>query len=713
MSKEVHSYCRQCPSFCGLTFKVEDNRIVELRGNPDHVHTTGYKCVKADMSLEHMQGHESRLTTCMRRDAAEELQPIAQDALMDEVAAVVRRSIDEHGPRSVGLYVGTQAYRKTFNLTMAKQFMGAIGSDMTFSTMTIDQSAHWVVEGRMGMFATGRPSIKDCDVIVLAGTNPVVSHSGPYNATPTVHQVPRIKEFQQRGGKLIVVDPRLTETARLADLHLQVRPGFDTELFAGLIRIVLENEWQDHAFCERWITNLDALESAVAPFTPDLVAQRTGIDPAQLQEAARIIGAARKPSIGFATGVSMSPNPNTAGHMVEALNAICGGFVRAGEIYANPGTFAKRSPVEAVIPPTRSWETSGKLSSGHGQLYNEFPTSRLADEILTPGPSQIRVLIVIGANPMMTFGDPDRLRQALGSLDCLVMLEPRLNETAAMAKYIVAPPLQWEVEDINLLVTDWVVTPYMHYADPVVQPPPGTLTEWKFFNGLANRLGYTLRVAPFGIGTKLKIGAGTVLTTDRDWETSDLLDLTLADVGLSVAELREYPNGYLLHHPPVPVRAPDEDDGARLDMCPPDVSAELSEVAAKLWDTSPRKYRLICRRVTELMNSEFKDSERVVRRFAGGAPLYMHPDDMAEDGLEPGMLVRIEGEHGKIPARVRPDKTIRRGVVSMPHNWNGVPDAAPASAHNSWLVSMALEHVAPIDAMPQQSSIPVDVSVHA
>jgi anaerobic selenocysteine-containing dehydrogenase len=644
----------------------------------------------------------------MRRNDAGDLVPVDHEALMDEVAAKARATIEKYGKRSVALYIGTQAYRKSFNLSMAKQFMSSIDSDMIFSTMTIDQSAHWVADARFGLFATGKPGILESDVIVLVGTNPVVSHSGPYVAAPTVHQIPKLKAFQARGGKLIVVDPRITETARVADIHLQVRPGVDTELFAGLIRIVLENAWHDREFCDRWVTNLPELEHAVAPFTPGLVAERVGISAAQLMETAKVIAGARKLSIGFSTGVSMSPNPNTAAHMIEALNAICGGYLRAGDTYSNPGVFSKKSPVEAVVPPSRSWETGPKLGSGYGQLYGEFPSSRLPDEILNPGPSQIRMLIVLGANPMMAFGEPERMREALSALDCLVMLEPRTTETTVLADYVVAPPLQWEVADINLLVTDWVETPYLQFADPVVEPPVGTLTEWKFFNGVANRLGHVLRVKPFSFGGTLDPDAGTALTPDRDWETEELLDIALTEVGSSVAELRKHPDGYLVDPAPVTISAPEVDTGARLALCPSDVAAELQTIAGQA-HTSTRKYRLISRRIVELMNSEFRESDKVIQRFGGAAPLFMHPDDMSDDSIERGDMVVIEGDHGKISARVRPDKTMRRGTLSMPHCWNGVAGAPSASGHTSWLVSMATADVQPIDGMPQQSSIPVDI----
>jgi anaerobic selenocysteine-containing dehydrogenase len=710
MSRQVYSYCRGCVAHCGLIFEVEGNRIVSHRGDPDHVNSKGFKCVKGDMSVEHIQGLERRFTSCHKRNSEGRLEPIASAALMDEVAAAIARGVRDNGPRSVALYIGTAGYRKSFNLSMAKQFMAAIGSPSMFSTMTIDQSAHWVVDGRMGVFVTGKPAFEDLDLIVLAGTNPVISHGGPYVATPLVNTVPKLRSWRERGGKLVVVDPRVTETARLADVHLQARPGADAEIFAGLIRLILANGWHDADFCARYVQGLDALRAAVEPFTAERVAERADVPLESLLAAARLIGAAKKPSMGFGTGLSMSPHPNTAAHMVEGLNAICGGFARAGEVIRNPGIFQKRALVEAVVAPTRTWEREPKLGTGFGALYGEFPSSRLADEILTPGPTQIRTLIVLGANPMMAFGEPQRLREALTSLDCLVVVEPRPTETTDLADYLVAPPLPYEVADINVMVSGWHEDLCLQATDPVVEPPPGTLTEWMFFNGLANRLGHTLRLMPVGFGGDVTAAAaaGTPLVAEEVWTTERLIERALADVGVPLEALRAAPHGLKPKMPTVRIAAPGADDGARLDVCPPDVAAELAGVMAS--PPAGARYRLVVRRVVELMNSEFRMSETIQRRFDGAAPLFIHPHDMAEEGFGPGDRVAVSGRHGRIVARIRPDRTLRRGVVAMPHCWSGDPSAEALGGHTSNLVSMAVADVQAIDGMPQQSALIVDLA---
>lgn len=710
MTKNVYSHCRGCVRYCGLEFEVEGNQITKVSGNKASLISQGYKCIKGEMSVEQINGAEFRFEQSQKRDAEGNYQAIANGQLMDEIADIIQAAIEKHGPSSVALYWGTSSYKKSFSVPMAKQFMGAIGSPKMFSTMTIDQSAHWVVKERMGIFTTGKPFIDNADLLLFCGTNPVVTNSNPDTSAPLVNQRKRFNDFTARGGTIIVVDPRLTETAKQATLHLRPTPGTDAELFAGLIRLLLKKNLQDQEFCERFNGNIEQLKQTVEPFTLDVVEQRTGITEAELNRAVALIGAARRPSIGFGTGTSMSPHPNTAGHMIEALNALVGGFNRAGDALVNPGLFFKKPSQERVIPAKRKYQREPKLRSGHGMLFGEFPTSRLVDDILNDGDDQIKVLFVLGANPMMTFGQPDKFKAAAEKLDSLIVLDPRRTETTDLADYVVATPVQYEVADFNLAILPIMQeAPVVQYSDAVVAPPIETITEWKFFNGIANRLGHVLTSSKSGFASSSHRG-GIQLTTDKEWTTQDLIAATLAEEGLSIEELRKYPNGL-----PVAIEAQvfqpaDEDDGIRLDLCPDDVVAEMAAIYNN-FKVPSRAYKLVCRRVVELMNTEFRANARIEKRFKGDyAPLYMHPDDLKREGILANQEVSITGDHGAIIGIAKPDNSMKQGVVAMPHGFGGKATANSRRNHTSMLVSMELEDVAIIDAMPQQSSIAVDVA---
>lgn len=710
MTKKTYSHCRGCVRYCGLEFDVADNQITNVTGNQNSLISEGYKCIKGEMSVEQINGGEFRFKQSQKRDSNGKHQPIANHQLMDEVANIIQTTIEKHGPRSVALYWGTSSYKKSFSVPMAKQFMGAIGSPKMFSTMTIDQSAHWVVKERMGIFTTGKPFIDNSDLILFCGTNPVVSNSNPDTSAPLINQRKRFKDFIDRGGKMIVVDPRKSDTAKQASLHLRPIPGTDAELFAGLIRLLLEKNLQNTEFCQRFNTNIEQLRQTVMPFTPEVVEQRTGISEVELNEAIALIGAARRPSIGFGTGTSMSPHPNTAGHMIEALNALVGGFNRAGDALVNPGLFFKKPSQERVIPAKRKYEREPKLRSGHGMLYGEFPTSRLVDDILNDGEDQIKVLFVLGANPMMTFGQPDKFKAAAEKLDSLIVLDPRSTETTDLADYIVAAPVQYEVADFNLAILPIMHdAPVVQYTDAVVAPPPGTITEWKIFNGIANRLGHILNISKSGFASSSHRG-GIPLTIDKEWTTEDLIESTLAEEGLSIDQLRKHPDGFAVNIEPTEFQPAGEDDGARLDLCPHDVAKEMAAIYDN-YQPPARAYKLVCRRIVELMNTEFRNNPRITQRFKDNyAPLFIHPDDLAREGFSNGQEISITGDNGAIIGVAKPDPSMKPGVIAMPHGFGKNTTANGSHNHTSMLVSMELEDVAIIDAMPQQSSIPVDLA---
>ncbi len=705
-----YSYCRNCTAYCGFEFDLVDGRIAGHRPDRANTNSDGFSCIKGEMAVAFMSDGEQRLTQCQRRSKDGPFEAIRPEEAVRQVADRLGDILDRHGPQAVAMYYGTSAYGRALTIPMAKSFLGALGGFKVFSTMTIDQSARWVAYNRMGTFATGKPNILDTDVLLMSGTNPVVSHIPNYGALPGNNQSKFIRAMQARGGKLIIIDPRRTETARLADIHLQPKPGFDADIFACLIHIVLENGWHDRAFCARFVSGLDELRDAVSPFTPEHVAARAGVEAGQLLETARIFARSAKPLCEYGTGTTMAMHGNTAAHMAEALNAICGGFVRAGDTIRNPGLFARKARQEGVYPPARSWEQEPKLRSGHGRLFGEYPTSRLADEILEDGPEKIRALIVVGANPLATWGEPEHAREAFRDLDLLVVLDPRMTETAREAHFVIPPPVQYEIPDMTMICDLLMHKPFVQFAPPVVAPPEGVIEEWKFLNGVANGVGKVLTAKPFDLlADYADIAGGIDLTPDREWRSEELLAWYAQGAGIAMEELERRPHGFEPEVETPVVTAPDTDDGARLVLCPPDVAAELAAVF-KDERLSDMPYRLVSRRIVETQNTAFRFNEITQRRHPTNR-LYINPADLAAEGLDDGAQVRLTGEHGHVIAYLRGDATMRPGVLSMTHGWGAISDRddpqGHRGAHLGRLVSMRPEHVQNFDGMPLQSAIPV------
>jgi anaerobic selenocysteine-containing dehydrogenase len=701
------TYCRICSAACGLVIEVEDNKIVTVRGDRDHPVSGGYLCIKALSSADWQNG-EDRLIQTLRRQPDGTLGATDPEQALDEIHLRISRILDQYGPRAVALYYGTGAKNNSLGAMALAAWLRAVGSPYLYSSSTLDQSAKWVTRSRMGFFASGRHAIRDVDVMLVVGCNPNISHSGfPLHPFPSTN-VPRwVREARARGAKLIVVDPRRTEFARQADLHLPVIPGEDVSLLAGMINVILANGWENHKFCERFVGNLTVLRQEVQAFTSDYAAQRSGVPEADLIEAARLFATAERASASSGTGPNMSARSNLAEHLVEALNAICGAYRRAGDPVRNMGVFSPRPPVvEGVVPPARTWEQGPKLWTEHtGLIGGEFPASRLPNEILHGG---LRALFVVGGNPVTALGQADKTLEAFRKLDLLVTIDPRLTETAQLADYVFPCTLPYERHDATHYFDSFFIEPFAQMAAPMLRPPEGVLEDWEIFWGLAKRAGLQLVFQERKWGG---VGGAAYEIDMRHKPTSEELMRLICDVGdMSYDEFLRQPQGIKYEREPSFVEPAGEDDGARLDVCPNDVAAELRG-ARREDEPTPFRYRLAVRRMMETMNGAYRDAERTRRRWPRN-PAFMNPVDMNHEGLAPGDAVRIESEAGEIVAEVRADDRLRQGVISMSHQWGrlvGKDDVdGTEGGFTGRLVSLDT-HLETINYMPRQSGVPVNI----
>lgn len=332
VAEQVITYCRICPATCGLVVDVvetdEGRRVIKSIGDELSPLTRGFTCTKG-RHIADLVHAPNRLRSAQRRNERGEHELIDTEQAIEEIAARLGDIIAAHGPDSVALFTGTQAAMASLTLPFTLAFWRTLRSCSKFSSMTIDQSAKWVTEGRLGMWAAGGQRLADADVWMFLGTNPIVSMQGGYFTGFPIHDgLRRIQEEQRRGLKLIVVDPRRTELAARADVHLQIVPGTDAPLVAGILRQVLADGLADDEFVERWANGLDDLRGAVEPFTPDVVATVCGVDVDDLRVAAGIFGEAGSGMATTGTGPDMGPHANLAEHLVQALNVACGRYPR-------------------------------------------------------------------------------------------------------------------------------------------------------------------------------------------------------------------------------------------------------------------------------------------------------------------------------------------------------------------------------------------------
>lgn len=689
---------------------VEDGRLIDVVADGSATPYGPYLCIKGQSAIDFHNGAEERLLHSLAR-TDEGLQPVATARVLDDIADRLSALVARHGPRSVALYHGTGAYRSVLGGQLEKAFLSAIGSPNLFSTMTIDQSAKWVTAGRMGSMASGKPALADVDLAVIVGNNPVVSHQTyPFAAGESGAPGRAYAQARQRGARIVVVDPRNSETARYADLLIQPLPGQDAVLFAAVAHILLRDGGYNRGFCERFASQLEALREAVAPFTPELAAARAEVPVTQIEELARWLGEAERPFVGSGSGPSMSAHSNLNDHMIEVVNALVGGYRRAGDRVRNPGTLRPRSLVETAVAPGRSWERGEKLGhTGAGKLFGEFPSALLPEIINARGPDRIRALIVFGGNPLMALGDPEKALAAFRQLELLVVLDSRLNETAQQATHVVAASQPFERHDLSIPGDSLYPEAFAQYAAPVVDKPGDVIDDWEFFWEVAARmqLPLTLKYWTYGLDFD-DIADGLPLDMRDKPDPEDMIRFLCKDSRVPFETLRDNPSGVRPDLPPQFVLPAGEDSGARLALCPDDVAAELAALLDEETDPGFR-YHLTSRRILEAMNSAYRDAERTRSRYPVNFA-FMNPADMEAEGLADGDGIHIASRFGQIEGVVRREDRLRRGVVSMTHMFGALlPVDDDATGGFTGRLCSLEHHLQPINFMPRFSGIPVNV----
>ncbi len=702
------SFCRLCHAFCGIEVELEDGRPVEVRGDRSNPMSEGFSCIKG-RCLPEQHAREARLCESQKRGASGDFAPIGFDDATDEIADALRGIVDRHGPRAVAVYAGTAAYQNAAGLAVARAFTAGLGSPSFYSSLTIDQPAKLVAPQRHGSFMSGTQRFESSDVWMVIGCNSLVSMYGGVTRFPSFNPTKRVREARARGLDLIVIDPRETELARMADLHLQPRPGEDPTLVAGMLRVILEEGLHDAEFCAQYANGVDALRNAVADFTLDYVSARTGVAEDQIAEAARRFAGGPRGVASTGTGPSMAPHPNLTEHLVMDLNTICGRYNREGDAVANPGTLMPSLPsVMGVMPPMRPFPGGARCRiRGLETVAGEMPTAALADEILTPGEGQVRALIVFGGNPIVAFPDQAKTLRALRDLDLLVVVDPSLSSTAQLADYVIAPTLCLERADLTLLMDSWYPEAYAMYTPAVATAPDGVVEDWVLLWELARRL-----------DTTISLPGGPLDMTRRPTTDEVLRNITThARVGFD--ELRAHPSGALFRpESPVHVAAGDPSSPHRLEVAPQVLLEELRAVrdepaveGAGYLPGEQFSHRLIVRRLREVCNSVGQELP-TLRAKRPYNPAFMNPEDLAVLGIESGDVVEIESADGCIRGVVEAAPDVLAGVVSMSHSWGGLPDskASPRERGSTTSALIASDRIYdPVSGIPRMSAIPVNV----
>jgi len=710
--RKAISFCRICAANCGVVLTIDNGseRIVSVKGDKENPISKGYLCFKG-LQAEELHHGPQRLLRPLKRQPDGSYAEIGLEQALDEIADKLRDLLAAHGPQSVATFKGTAGTNVATHMIQL-DFLNALGSDQFYSVNTIDQSAKLVSFERQGGWMAGQQDLSQSEALLFFGCNPVVSHS----TMPVMGPDPlrTIKAARERGLKLIVVDPRLTETARHADLFLQPLPGRDTAIAAAMVRTVLEGGWEDREFTAANVgaDRMAALRAAVEPFTPQYVERIASLEVGQIREAARLFAQDCRSGAAFAsTGPSMAAFSNTTQHMVDALNIICGRFRRPGQT-AVADMINRPYPLHAeVVPPTRSYASHPPSRvRGAGRLGYDRMASTLAEEILTPGDGQVRALIVSGSNPASCLPDQARAVKALRSLDLLVTVDPYMSNTAQLAHYVLPPVMMYERHDLPISDPNFNIgtTTWTRYAPPVITPPEGSelVDDWYPYWALAKRLGLDMSFSDQPLD----------FSRNRPPTTEEMLAMRTDGGRISLDELKRdlecHPSGRVYEHSSLEVLPARPGASARFDVMPADVAEELEQFRRSAWGQEGPDgeftYLMISRRMNRVMNTLGNNLKATLAQDPCN-PAYLHPADLESLGLTPGDELEISSRHGTIRTVAAADPGLRSGVVSISHCWGGLPGSDQGAGANTNLLIASDHDVQPINAMPLMSSLPVSI----
>jgi anaerobic selenocysteine-containing dehydrogenase len=699
------TFCRVCHASCPMEVDIVDNRVTAVRGVMDDPLFEGYTCIKGRQIPDQMSDPKRLRAPLVRRPDGTFEETTSVQAL-DDIAAKLRDIIDTHGARAVASYTGTGGYQNSVAVPAARAFHQGIDSVSFYTSVTIDQPAKGLSMLRLGGWEAGYDSFTDADVHMAIGYNSMVSSYAPLGGLQGTNPFVVMRRRKEEGMKLIVIDPRRTELASFADIHLQIRPGQDSVLMAGMIRIVLEEGLQDHEFCERWMSQMGELEAAVSGFTLDVVAERCQLDPDDILAAARMFAAGPRGTAGTGTGPNMAAHSSLSEHMVMTLNTILGRVNRDGDQLENGLLLYPETPVRAQATAPRSPANGPEARIRDLRGYRgEMPAATLSEEILTPGDGQIRALIVSGGNPAVAFPDHELTMKALDDLELLVVVDYRMTATAEFADYVIAPTLPLERADVPHLMDRWFREPYTNYTEAVLERDGDVLNEWEVFWELASRL-----------GSNLPLPGGSPDMTERP-ETDEIIDRSYHDARMPLDEVRV---NLRTTHPDKrrTVQPAEEGASAKFTPAPDDLMAELAEVLAETsntfagTDVSAFPFRLVSRRLKHVLNSTGTELPGLARKGTTN-PAYMHSDDVADLGLVDDDIIEISSPKASLWGVVKGSDDVKRGVISMAHSWGGTSltdeKVRDIGSPTSRLVSTDVGHD-PVTGMVVSSAIPVAVA---
>lgn len=724
--EQKHVMCRACHAHCGLIVDFENGVPVKTHGDKDNPEFEGYSCIKG-RQLANYHSFDTRLLTSYKGMRGGNQQAVHWGDAAQEIGDQIQTIVSEHGPDAIASYVGTFGYNNLNGHAFILALMDAIGSTSIYDSVTIDQPGKGIARALVGPWLAGAPRVGDWDGLMLVGTNPIVSMNGGLGMNPAK----KLHDAKKRGMQLIVIDPRETESARQADLHLQCRPGQDPIILGAITKIVIDEKLYDADFVANDVTGLETLKKAVQPFDAGPAAERAGISAEEIVKAARMYGSWGKGSISVGTGPNMAGGCNITEYLNLSLTSIMGHWLREGDINRRSGVFMKPAPPVAASPgPLDAWGFGRKLTSRDlEQTISGMPTSALPDEILQDGPKKVRALICLGGNPMLAWPDQLKTFEAMKDLELLVCIDPRMSKTAELADYVIAPKLHYEVhgntaapELYGSFGAGWgFENNYAQASAPIMKSPEGAdlCEEYQFLHSLATAMDLTLNIKSWSLlaHPQEREEMATAIPPGETPGPIEAWGAALNGAPIPVADVyadADAHKGKVMDAQALLVQPKPADWEGKLSVGNEAMMAELADYAAKLEqpvEDGAFPLRMIGRRMTAIHNSNWHE-DPVQRKRVPHHPAFMNPADMEQLGLTEDQPVEVESARAFISCVAKSDASVRPGCVSLPHSWGTNPDEKEdpmGAGGNTGRLSFNDRDFDQRTGIPLMSSIPIRV----
>ncbi|HXU73578.1 MAG TPA: molybdopterin-dependent oxidoreductase [Polyangia bacterium] len=655
--------CMLCEAVCGLAVETEGNEVTSIRGDEHDPFSRGHICPKA-VALRDLHADPDRVREPLRRvGTSDRFEPVSWDDALAEATEKLAAIQKRHGRHAIALYLGNPTVHSYSALLAVPLMAKALGTHARFSATSVDQLPHMLAALEMfgHQLLLPIPDVDRTSFLLVLGANPLVSN-GSIMTAPGIAR--RLEALRARGGRLVVVDPRRSETAAVADEHLFIRPGGDAYLLLGLLHVLFAEGRVALGRLAPMVDGLDEVRALAARFPPARVAARAGIDAERITKLARELAAAPSAVCYGRVGVCTQEFGGLAAWLINVLNVVTGNLDRAG------GAMFTTPAADLVGLASRLGERGhfGVWKSrvrGLPEFGGELPVAALAEEIETPGEGQIRALVTHAGNPVLSTPNGARLGRVLPQLDYMVAIDIYRNETTRHAHLILPTSFGLERDHYDLAFYALSVRNAARYVTPLLAPPPGVRHDWQVILDLG--IGLHARG-----GGRRDRGVVWMMRAMRALGPRRVLDLLLrfGPHKLSLKKLAAAPHGVDLG--PLEERLPSAlaSDGRRIALAPPRLRGDVKRLEAQLDAAAvgEGELLLIGRRQLRSNNSWMHNSARLVKG-PEACTLLMHPDDARARGLSDGDRVQVRSRVGAVavPLALSPDIAV--GVVSLPHGW--------------------------------------------